>query len=241
MTKHEAAPEPKRVKDSVLIVAGAWDPPHIRAAPLQLATTHEVWGFNHLGLGYEPDTWDRYFELHTQDQWVQAADERLPLLQAVAEAGAAVYLTDPDLQVHPAVQFPTEWVARQFKRGGYHASTLDWLVALALAMGFSTICISNLGGMDLEAGECRSARACLEYWLGLAEGRGCTVHVNDGTEVLRTVERGGGMYPMDPLNDAYLPDQLFRRFYRDMLATVDTLATYRSDQLFRRWMADGDA
>lgn len=73
-------------------------------------------------------------------------------------------------------QFPFEDMAKKMRRGGYHCGSFDWMVAFAVYLGFKEIEIHGVG-LCLEAGEPISARACLEYWCGYAEGRGVKVTV----------------------------------------------------------------
>lgn len=73
------------------------------------------------------------------------------------------------------VLFPLK-ALRHLPRGGeYHASSLDMMVAFALHLKAREIAIHGVGFHIMEAGEPISARACLEYWLGVAEGRGVKV------------------------------------------------------------------
>lgn len=64
------------------------------------------------------------------------------------------------------------------QRPDYHCGSFDWMVTMAID------CLEGapdreivVHGVSLliEAGEPISARACLEYWLGVAEGRGIKV------------------------------------------------------------------
>lgn len=73
------------------------------------------------------------------------------------------------------VIFPLQSL-RTLPRGGeYHASSFDMMVALAIKEKVTEIAIHGVSFHIMEAGEPISARACLEYWLGLATGRGIKV------------------------------------------------------------------
>lgn len=62
--------------------------------------------------------------------------------------------------------------------GKYHASSFDWMVALALMLGAKKISLHGINfGPVHETGEPLSARPCLEYWLGYAQGLGVKVEV----------------------------------------------------------------
>lgn len=63
-------------------------------------------------------------------------------------------------------------------RGYYHASSFDWMVALAIRKGAKAIDIHGAQfALDSPREEPISARACLEYWCGYATGLG--IEVND--------------------------------------------------------------
>ena len=71
-----------------------------------------------------------------------------------------------------AVQYPLERVLAATGGRRYFTSTFAYQVALALADGFEAV---GLWGVELYEGSGRERTvelACLEYWLGLADGRG---------------------------------------------------------------------
>jgi hypothetical protein len=62
--------------------------------------------------------------------------------------------------------------------GKYHSSSIDWMVAWATLLGAKQINVHGVNfGPAEESGEPISARACLEYWLGYAQGAGVKVQV----------------------------------------------------------------
>lgn len=65
-----------------------------------------------------------------------------------------------------------------YPNGKYHSSSIDWMVAYALSLNAKQIGIHGVNfGPAEESGEPISARACLEYWLGYAQGKGVQVDV----------------------------------------------------------------
>lgn len=74
--------------------------------------------------------------------------------------------------------FPLEAIKHRLApRGGfYHAGSFDMLVAYAIFLGATEIAIHGVTlATDSAVAEPISARACLEYWCGFAEGRGIKV------------------------------------------------------------------
>lgn len=158
----------------------------------------EFWGMNHLFLlmPLERWPWTRWFELHAPHQLKDRREERLAWLSE--DHGIPVYTKEDYSEDWPnSVPLPVGDLLRLGPRGHYHCGTYDWMVALALRLGAKHIGIFGSTSLELEAGEPRSARACLEYWCGFAEAQGVTVECWPGNVILRNYERAGGMYPWD--------------------------------------------
>lgn len=68
--------------------------------------------------------------------------------------------------------------------GKYHARSIDWMVAWATLQGAKQINIHGISFQIMEAGEPISARACLEYWLGYARGRGVAIDIAPDCDAL---------------------------------------------------------
>ena len=138
----------------------------------------EIWGFN--SHPQHPDKYDRWFQLHKRhqltQQWRPALDIHLNWLQSKCEI--PVYTTDIWRDVPTSQVFPKDRIEDAFPRGDYHCGSFDWLVSFAILERFKEI---HVYGVNFATGgEPISARPCLEYWLGLAEGKGITTHVEGG-------------------------------------------------------------
>lgn len=69
-------------------------------------------------------------------------------------------------------------------RGDYHASSVDWMVALAVHEGAKMIAIHGARfALDGPGDEPVSAQACLEYWCGYATGKGVQIVVGSDSEL----------------------------------------------------------
>lgn len=164
-----------------------------RFFPSDLTDT-EVWGLNAIYPTWVP-RWDRRFNLHTHEnlvryKWKEAFFERETQFSHVAP-DVPFYTLDPWPYPHELAgwkQFPAEQMMRDMTRGRYHCASFDWMVAFAIWLNQQT---DNTGPgrerrpvdeivlhgcqLTMEAGEPISARACLEYWCGRAEGAGIGV------------------------------------------------------------------
>lgn len=89
-----------------------------------------------------------------------------------------VYLPKANTAVPAAAVYPKAKVEALTSHGTYHAGSFDWMVALAILEGFKHIRITGVNFAN--GGEPISARPCLEYWLGVAEGWGIKTEVIGG-------------------------------------------------------------
>ena len=112
---------------------------------------------------------DRWFELHP---WTAQDEHDIAWLH---ENPVPCYTLDTWPWVTNSVRFPLEQVQAAFPKRSYYTCTFAFQIALALLEGVQEI---GLWGVDLPLGSPREQtveRACVEYWLGLAEGRGVTI------------------------------------------------------------------
>lgn len=153
----------------------------------------EFWGLN------ERADWDpplglytRWFQLHPPAYLERHHPPGLDDLARVwgRERGVRLYM-DRRYDAYPDSEpYPKAAVEALVPHGRYHTSSFDWMMALAVLEGFRRIA---LYGVELRTGpvlngEPVSGRPCLEYWAGVAEGRGATVEVHEAaTDLFRTV------------------------------------------------------
>jgi len=133
------------------------------------------WAINEIG----QRRFDRHFELHPM------AAQNARELAWLAECPAPCYVLDLEDcvgRVKNAVEYPFHRMLEIGRR--YFTCTFAFQVALAIAEGFEEI---GLWGVDLDFGTPRERlveKPCVEYWLGIAEGRGITVTLPTGATLL---------------------------------------------------------
>jgi len=117
--------------------------------------------------------YDIHFELHPRR--VQSAQD----LAWLAQCTAPCYVLDPgewaEGEIPQPVRFPLEWILEVTGGRRYFTCTFAMQIAWALAEGYTEI---GLWGIDLDLGTHRERlveKPCVEYWLGLAEGRGVKI------------------------------------------------------------------
>ena len=156
---------------------------------------YEFWGLNDQprARGYAPiDCYNRWFQLHPPAYMEQHYPQGLGDLKRFwgASNGIPLYM-DRHYEEYPdSVPYPRDEVDSQCPLGGYHVSSFDWMVALAVLEGWKRI---ELYGTDfftfptIMNGEPVSARPCLEYWLGVAAGRGAEIGIHQRGDLFKTI------------------------------------------------------
>jgi len=103
------------------------------------------------------------------------------------QTGIRLYMDRHYPEFPDSEPYPYEAVTKMTGHGWFHASSFDWMVALAIYEGFEQI---DIYGCDFYAyplmnGEPLSALPCLSYWCGVAEGRGLELNVFGGGHMFR--------------------------------------------------------
>lgn len=196
------------VKDGVVIQPQSRKIAIIGKAPSSLALapygdpSWEVWILNTLGHAAEVPRWDRQFELHdlelTKDkaygdyyQWLSRQDR-------------PVYLRDtPPAEFKNGIQNPLGDILEHFKGlagRSYITNTVSHMIALAIYEHENGMTVSDIGiwGVDMAQHALQGAghvgwftseyarqRPSVEYWLGLAEGKGIKVTVPPQSDILK--------------------------------------------------------
>lgn len=119
----------------------------------------------------EPDV---FFDLHPPELWRDPVKKRWDpgYLAWLTRNHVPIYMQERYPDVPSSLRYPFETMITEFPRG-YMTNSSAYMIALALMSG-----VTHLGvyGCHYEAkGEYGPQRGSMEYWLGVAEGRG--VHV----------------------------------------------------------------
>ena len=144
----------------------------------------EIWGLNELYRYMDPRQFTRWFEIHPREWFTTADPEHL---KSLAQFPLPVYMHEHYDDIPPSVPFPKEAVERS--AGVYMTSSIAWMLGLALLEGFEEI---HVYGVDMaQDTEYFEQRACCEYLLGIAKGRGVKVYVPPTSDLLKAVGQYG--------------------------------------------------
>jgi len=168
-------PDPGKKPEGVALIGKAWGP---LLAPWW-EKGWEVWGLNeapHQWSSNPPlSRYQRWFQLHPPRYLEKHYPSGIKDLENNwgEKRGIKLYM-DRHYEEYPDSEpYPKEAVEKLTRRGAYHCSSMDWMLALAIREGFRKIICAgfNLVTYPLMNGEPISGRSCLEYWAGVADGR----------------------------------------------------------------------
>jgi hypothetical protein len=127
----------------------------------------ECWGLNEI----DQERAERWFEIHE----LKASNRREKLW--LKKCKQPIYMVKKYAQIPMAVRYPFEKVLSVPGARMYFTCTFAYQIALAIYEGFEEI---GLYGVNLPTGSPRERtveRACTEWWLGLAEGKGIKIDI----------------------------------------------------------------
>ena len=152
----------------------------------------ELWGINNFWNAMRDNEdrlrADRWFELHPPTTDIQNEHDMNWLMQCPIP----IYTTQPFPENPNSVVFPVDHLAEKFT--DYFSCTFAYQIALAIDEGFEVIA---LHGLELALGTQREAtveRACVNYWIGLAQGQGIRILIPQDDFVISHWGRYGFEY-----------------------------------------------
>lgn len=152
-------------------------------------TPWEIWGLNAIRPAWQNLGWARMFNLHRFAHLNRDAHGYIYADSDWAKdhPEVPVYVIDdwhgllPNQRIFPLSPYPG-----LPRYGLYHAGSFDMMVAFAIIEGAVEIVLHGIGlALDSWQAEPISARACLEYWCGVAEGRGIKVRTTPDCNIFR--------------------------------------------------------
>ena len=175
----------------------------------------EIWGVNQL-YRFIPRA-DRWFQIHKdwndRNKWANGTDQE----KWLREAPIPSYMIEPMPGIPNSVAYPIDWVKERLGLAGdtdlpgsgldYFTSTIAFMYALAIAEGFEHI---GIYGIDLIIGrEYFFEKSCVEFYMGIAHGRGIHIHRPENSALLWQSHRYG--YEPEPNYGFYSLKRLSER------------------------------
>ena len=152
----------------------------------------EIWGLNRCYTYLK--IWHRWYEVHDKELYTgQTGLREADYLARLKEAKKPIYMQHLDPSLPSALQLPVKEMIAHFKRD-YFTTSIAYMVAHAIYEHDhgDTIQEIKMFGVDMSAfSEYSYQRPCVEYWLGVAEGRGIKVTIPTVSPVLKAIASYG--------------------------------------------------
>jgi hypothetical protein len=147
----------------------------------------EIWGVNELyKLGKKVDV---LFELH--DYKFLRSKERNPQhLEWLRAANIPVFMLKHYEDIPQSIEFPIDEVVKVAEPyGDYFTNSISYMIAFAIMLGVDEI---GIWGIDMATDEeYQHQRPSIEYFVGVAIGRGIKVYIPPQSDLLKTRYRYG--------------------------------------------------
>ena len=177
-------PFPVRTRDKVAIVGFAEG--HRALTPFD-DPSFEIWGLNRLWTVL-PGRYDRWFEIHDVRKFYENDPQHREWMR---QFKGPIYLRPQDMgayDIPQGVPYPIEPILQEFPR--YFTNSISYMMALAIVMGFREMHLYGVDmaqdGIFVTGSEYRSQRPSCELFLGIAIGRGMSIFLPDGSDLLKS-------------------------------------------------------
>ncbi len=160
----------------------------------------EIWGLQSAESFL--DRYDRWFQIHNKE----AIDLSVPTEknEFYRTCGIPVYVTQSDHCLPTGVMYPFAQIGYRFR--DYWTNTIAYMLALAVHEEYEEI---HMWGVDMATGtEYAQERPCVEFWLGLAAGRGITITVPDSSPLLKGFNGAYGLSNYLGVHKQQIEDEL---------------------------------
>lgn len=187
----------KRVTDKVAIVAFSRTTRHM--APFD-DPEWEIWGLNEEYRFEWMKNWDRWFQIHPEDDFRRKGNPNDPYHEAwlkrqkpLGEPKAfPIYMQAHFEDIAPSYEFPIDKIEEDLGIN-YYCSSISYMLGMAAWMGYSTV---GLFGVEMASDtEYRYQRPNGEFWLGYMIGKGVKIILPEEANLLRGQRYGFDWLP----------------------------------------------
>lgn len=139
----------------------------------------EIWTLSTLVAANEVPRYDRHFEIHPLDGFINRGDNYWEWMKSVRDK--PIYTQELHPEIPAAVLFPKREIVQQF--GTYFTNSVSWMLAYAISLKPEQI---HVYGVDMaQNDEYASQRPSCEFFLGWAAGAGIEIHIPSEADLLK--------------------------------------------------------
>ena len=146
----------------------------------------EIWAINQLYVAFPeivPHV-TRWFQIHARSSYDKTVTRDHSHHKWMTEQTTfPIYMQKKEPDIPCSIEFPKDMIMKEF--GNYFTNSISWEIALAVHEGFEDI---YMYGVDMATdSEYAYERPSVEYFIGIAKGRGIRFHVPDASDILKTM------------------------------------------------------
>jgi len=143
--------------------------------------SYEFWGVNEMWADKAVKKTDVLFELHDL-KWIKEGKKIKDHYKWLCENETIpVFMQSHYPEIPMSIPFPRDILKQAFRV--YYTNTISWEIALAIHLGFEEIRIYGVNMATAE--EYAGQRPSVEYYIGLAEGKGISVYIPPECDLLK--------------------------------------------------------
>lgn len=191
----------------------------------------ELWGVNNIHTKFPDVTFSKWFEIHDikmqRGTFLRRGYSHYPpasensvhdYLKGLDDLGIPVYMQRKWARVKKSIAYPHDKIVEEF--GSYMGCSIAWMTALAIQQKADMI---GFFGIHLTGNEYYYQRPSTEYMIGIAEGRGIGITIDESSRLLH----GNYEYAFgEDFNQIYL---LHGQFAEDVTHTIINAISERID------------
>ena len=163
-----------------VIITGMFGP-YLGELNDQLGENVEIWGCN-MSYTLQPGL-TGLFIFDPPEHWLPNKDKYEAFIADVNDLGIPIYMQEKHERIPRSVPFPAEALIDEYGFA-YFQSTLTWQVAYAISQGFERIIMHRIHCMP-DSAEYFPQKAGMDFWLGMAYGRGVEIMISDDSHLCR--------------------------------------------------------
>ncbi len=212
------------------IVGGA-----ITDEQLKKANGWELWGVNNLYHNFPSVKFSRWFEIHefAYEKGIFTRRGRLTFggdrtinqyLRELNDLDIPVYMRRPFKRIKKSVMFPFKEIMKKY--GSYFGCSFAWMTALAIEEGADEI---GFFGVALSGNEYYYQRPSVEYPIGIAEGMGIKIYIDETSLLLKS------NYAYAYKEDYDLIYTLHGALTKELTEIIVAAVSQKIDDLFLSW------
>lgn len=181
----------------------------------------------------DPNRITRVYYFDREEHFVKEFVPELAKLE-----GVQVWTRDVHPEIPNSRKYPLDEVVEKFGRR-YFTCSVAYMIAHAVFEGYERIFIHGCYH-PTDSWEYMNAKPCVEYWCGVAEGRGVEVEMIDQSALLRCLPWETNQYGYYANENSIIGIDTMRAAYTHAFEAVETAKRYARHIIYTAFKCSGD-